>query len=164
MRHDRVMNRRSWPRVVAATLVVSAVVGLAGGAPRAEAVSKPPKAVACGDIVGGTWSVRDRLSGKGLSGSHYTVHATNFPCAKARMLVVKLTRRKSLGPGPTALLPGFMCISGIPKGVQLQHGGCSVGTSPNIMPAAGSKVFSWQACVAIPARHEHPTCTTRRSS
>jgi hypothetical protein len=156
------MKRRLWQRMVPATLLASAIVGLAGGAPGAQALSKPPKAVPCGDIIGGTWSVKDRLSGQGLSGNHYTVAATNFPCAKARTLVVKLTRRKSLGPGPTALLPGFMCITGIPKGVQLQHGGCSVGTSPNIMPTSTSKVFSWKACVAIPARHEHPSCTTRK--
>jgi hypothetical protein len=142
-------------------LLLAAAVGLVGGAPRADALSKPPKAVLCGDIAGGVWSVRDRLSGKGLSGTHYTVTATSFPCARARALVVKLTRRTSLGPGPTALLAGFMCITGLPKGVQLQHGGCSVGTSPMIMPTAQSKVFSWRACIAIPARHEHPTCTTR---
>jgi len=145
-------------------LLAAATVGLAGGAPRAEALSKPPKAVPCGDIVGGTWTVRDRVSGKGLSGTHYTVTATSFPCARARTLVVKLTRRKSLGPGPTPLLSGFMCITGIPKGVQLQHGGCSVGTSPMIMPTSTSKVFSWKACVAIPARHEHPSCATRTLS
>ena len=118
--------------------------------------------VACGDIAGGTWTVRDRLSGKALTGSHYTVGAVSFPCSTARSLVVKLTHRRSLGPGPVALLPGFMCISGLPKGVQLQHGGCSVGTSPVLMPTAGLKSFKWQACVAIPSRREHLSCTTRK--
>ena len=64
--------------------------------------------------------------------------------------------------GLSALLPGFMCISGLPKGVQLQHGGCSVGTSPVLMPTAGLKSFKWQACVAIPSRREHLSCTTRK--
>jgi hypothetical protein len=161
MKDNPAMSRLSWTHIVPATLV-SVTVALAGGALHAGAALNPPKAAPCGDIVGGAWSVRDRLSGKGLTGSHYTVAATNFPCAKARTLVAKLTRRRSLGPGPTALLPGFMCISGIPKGIQLQHGGCAVGTSPILMPTPGIKSFKWQACVAIPARHEHPSCTTRR--
>jgi len=140
-----------------------AVATLAGTTLRANAVLAPPKVVPCGDIVGGPWSVSDYESATKLAGSHYTVAAVNFPCATARKLVAKLTRRRSLGPGPTALLPGFMCLTGIPKGLQLQHGGCSVGTSPVLMPVAGLKSFKWQACVAIPARHLHLTCTTHKS-
>jgi hypothetical protein len=155
----RLMSRPSRTHALAATLLVAAVGAVAG---RAGATLAPPKQTQCGDIAGGVWKVSDRESGTALTGSHYTVVAVNFPCAKARTLVGKLTRRHSLGPGPTALLPGFMCITGIPKGLQLQHGGCSVGTSPILMPNAGVKSFKWQACVAIPARHLHPTCTTHK--
>jgi hypothetical protein len=152
MRHDL--------RLHALLAVVVAV--LAGGAVRAGATLAPPKQTPCGDIVGGAWTVRDRESGTGLTGSHYTVVAINFPCAKARTYVAKLTRRRSLGPGPTALLPGFMCITGLPKGFQLQHGGCSVGTSPVLMPTAAVKSFKWQACAAVMARRAHLSCTTRK--
>jgi len=161
MDDDPAMRRVSWAHVVPASLLVFVIVAFAGGAFRAAAALTPPKAAPCGDMVGGPWSVKDRVSGKSLSGNHYTVSTVNYPCAKARTFVAKLTRRRSLGPGPVALLPGFMCISGLPKGVQLQHGACGVGTSPVIMPTPGVKTFSWQACVAIPARHLHPTCTTR---
>jgi hypothetical protein len=113
-------------------------------------------------MIGGDWSVKDRLSGKGLKGSHYSVATINFPCAKARGFVAKLTRRTSLMPGPAPLLPGFLCITGIPKGLQLQHGGCTVARTPEeLMPRPDFKSFRWQACVAVPSRNEHMTCTTR---
>src|SRR4029079_6807074 len=118
------------------TLVLAAVLltaALAGRVARAGPTRARLRQTPCGDIVGGAWTVHDRESGTGLTGSHYTVVAVNFPCATARANVAKLTRRRSLGPGPTALLPGFMCLTGIPKGLQLQHGGCSVGTSPVLM-------------------------------
>jgi hypothetical protein len=159
--NDQPMPRPS-PSHLAALTLIAAAVALAGSRLHAGATLAPPKVVPCGDVAGGTWVVRDRLSGKGLTGSHYTVAAVNFPCATARTLAVTLTRRKSLGPGPTALLRGYMCITGIPKGLQLAHGGCSVGTSPILLPTGGIKSFKWQACTAIPARHEHMTCTTRR--
>jgi hypothetical protein len=153
------MRRVSGSHVVTALVVALAVGAVAGSA---GATLAPPKQTQCGDIAAGVWKVRDRESGTALTGSHYTVVAVNFPCAKARTFVAKLTRRRSLGPGPTALLPGFMCITGIPKGLQLQHGGCSVGMSPILMPNAGVKSFKWQACAAVMARHLHPTCTTRK--
>jgi len=155
------MGTGSRNRAAAVVAVTAALASLTGTALRADAALAPPKVIACGDIAGGTWMVRDRLSGKGLTGSHYTVGAINFPCSTARALAAKLTRRRSLGPGPTALLPGFMCLTGIPKGRQLEHGGCSVGTSQVLMPTATIKSFKWQACRTIPQRHEHPSCTTR---
>lgn len=143
-------------------LAVLVLFGVIGHGVSASAFLPLPKLTSCGDIRGGTWLVRDRLSGKGLTGSHYTVATVNFPCSKARTLVAKVTRMKSLGRGPSALLPGFTCLTGIPAGLQAQHGGCSVGTSPNLMPTAGIRSFRWQACVAIPSRREHMRCTTRK--
>ena len=87
----------------------------------------------------------DYESGTHLTGTHYTVVAVNFPCTLARSFVTRLTHRRSLGPGPRW---------------QLQHGGCSLGSTPVLMPTAGVKSFKWQACVAI--GHQHPTCTTRK--
>ena len=162
MADDQRMGRRSRTAVVIAMLFATALAALAADALRADAALKRPKVVTCGDIVGGAWTVRDRVSGERLTGSHYTVAVINYPCASARTLVAKLTRRRSLGPGPTSLLRGFMCITGIPAGLQLQHGGCAVGTSPILMPTPNIKSFKWQACVSVPARHEHPSCTTRR--
>jgi hypothetical protein len=144
-----------------AAVLAIAIAALAGSAVGAQVTLAPPKVVACGDIAAGTWTVRDKLSGKGLTGSHYTVGAIHFPCSTARTLAAKLTRRRSLGPGPTSLLPGYTCLTGIPKGFQLEHGGCAVGTSPILMPTANIKSFKWQACRAIPTRHQHVTCTTR---
>jgi hypothetical protein len=155
------MRRGSYV-VAALVLALAFCAAAAATKPPPKQATKPPKQTQCGDIAGGVWKVSDRESGTALTGSHYTVVAVNFPCAKARAFVAKLTRRRSLGPGPTALLPGFMCITGIPKGLQLQHGGCSVGTSPILMPNAGVKSFKWQACAAVMARHLHPTCTTRK--
>jgi hypothetical protein len=145
-----------------ALFVLTALVATVSSTASA-AVPAPPKVTPCGDIVAGTWSVRDRLSGKGLAGSHYSVTAINFPCARARTLVRKLTRRTSLMPGPAPLLPGFLCITGIPKGFQIQHGGCTIARSPEeLMPRPDFKSFSWKACVAIPSRQEHMSCTTRK--
>jgi hypothetical protein len=144
------------------SVAVIVLFGVVGPGVSDSAVLVPPKSTSCGDVTGGPWVVRDRLSGKGLTGSHYTVATVNFPCSKARTLVAKVTRMRSLGPGPSALLPGFMCLTGIPAGQQAQHGGCSVGTSPILLPTAGIKSFKWQACVAIPSRREHMSCTTRK--
>jgi hypothetical protein len=152
MVNDPRMRRGSRSHVVAA-LVLALAVGAVAGSARATLAP-------CGDIAGGRWTVSDYESGTHLTGTHYTVVAVNFPCSLARSFVTRLTHRRSLGPGPTALLPGFMCITGIPKGLQLQHGGCSLGTRPVLMPTAGVKSFKWQACVAI--GHQHPTCTTRK--
>ena len=121
----------------------------------------PPKVVQCGDIAAAVWTVRDRLSGKGLTGSHYTVGAISFPCSTARRLAAKLTHRRSLGPGPTSLLPGFMCLTGIPKGLQLEHGGCSVGTSPILSAYGDDQELQMAGVQGDPARHEHMSCTTR---
>jgi len=147
--------------IMLGAIAIAAVAVVGGTAWRADAALAPPKVVQCGDIAAAVWTVRDRLSGKGLTGSHYTVGAVSFPCSTARRLAAKLTHRRSLGPGPTSLLPGFMCLTGGTKGLQLEHGGCSVGTSPILMPTATIKSFKWQACRAIPARHEHMSCTTR---
>jgi hypothetical protein len=157
MVNDPRMRRGSRSHVVAALVLALAVGAVAGSA---RATLAPPKQTPCGDIAGGRWTVSDYESGTHLTGTHYTVVAVNFPCSLARSFVTRLTHRRSLGPGPTALLPGFMCITGIPKGLQLQHGGCSLGTRPVLMPTAGVKSFKWQACVAI--GHQHPTCTTRK--
>ena len=150
------------PRLRPAALLMLA--GLAMLSPPAPAATPPPpKTTPCGDMVGGAWSVKDRVSGKSLKGSHYTVTALNFPCAKARAFVAKLTRRTSLMQGPAPLLPGFLCISGIPKGLQLQHGACIVARTPEeLMPRPDFKSFGWQACVAVPSRNEHVSCTRAR--
>ena len=147
--------------------LIALFVALAGGAsaapPSPPNIGSPGKTVPCGDIVGARWTVRDRLSGEGLTGTHYSVSATNFACATTRSLVVKLTQRRSRGTGVTALLPGFMCATGIPAGVQIMRARCVIGTKPSdFIPHPGQKVFAFGACVAIPARHEHMSCATRR--
>jgi hypothetical protein len=128
--------------------------------PPKQTTKRPPKETQCGDIAGGRWTVSDYESGTRLTGTHYTVVAFSFPCSLARSFVKRLTHRPSLGPGPTALLPGFMCLTGIPKGMQLQHGSCALGSTPVVVPTAGVKSFTWQACVKI--GNQHRTCTTRK--
>src|SRR5690348_15123518 len=83
-------------------------VSVPGTAVAGGALPALPKLINCGDIAAGTWLVRDNLSGKGLTGRYYSVHAINFPCARARSLVRRLTRMRSLGRGPSALIPGFI--------------------------------------------------------
>jgi hypothetical protein len=156
------MRRGSY--VVGALVLALAFCAAAASAratkPPPKQTTKPPKQIQCGDIAGGRWTVSDYESGTRLTGTHYTVVAADFPCSLARSFVKRLTHRPSLGPGPTALLPGFMCLTGIPKGMQLQHGSCALGSTPVLVPTAGIKSFTWQACVKT--GHQHPTCTTRK--
>ena len=147
--------------------LIALFVALAGGAsaapPSPPNIGSPGKTVACGDIVGARWTVRDRVSGEGLTGTHYSLSATNFPCARARSLAVTLTHRRSRGMDVTALLPGFMCATGIPAGMQNTRARCVIGTkTSDFIPHPGQKLFAFGACVAIPARHEHMSCTTRK--
>ena len=56
-----------------------------------------------------------------------------------------------------------MCATGIPAGVQIMHARWVIGTkTSDFIPHPGQKLFAFGACVAIPARHEHMSCTTRR--
>ena len=139
----------------------TAVISIPGAAIAGGTTVALPKLTNCGDIAAGTWLVPDRLSGKALTGRYYSVHAINFPCAKARTLVIRITHMRSPGRGPASLVPGFMCLTGIPAGLQLEHGGCSVGTSPMLVPTAAIRSFRWQACRSIRGRSEHRRCATR---
>ena len=115
----------------------------------------------CGDIHGATWGARQ--GAHSVTGSHYSVSATNFPCATARRLAAKLTYKRSAGTGfNRKLLPGYTCLVSVPPGFLLSRGGCSVGAKVILLDPK-IKSFGWHVCEAVPARHEHVLCTVRRT-
>lgn len=149
-------------RHVAATVrwsLVSAVVCLCAVAPSAGARSNAARD--CGDILGASWTAREGTHS--VTGSHYSVSATNFACATARRLAAQMTHKKSPGTGfNRKLLPGYTCLVSVPPGFLLSRGGCSVGTKVVLMNPS-IKSFTWHVCEAVPARREHLLCTIRRT-
>jgi hypothetical protein len=126
-----------------------------------SAVARPSATRDCGDIRAATWGFRDGAGS--ITGSHYSVRATNFPCATARGLAAKMTYKKSTGTGfNRKLLPGYTCLVSVPPGFRLGRGGCSVGVKVTLMDP-NIKSFTWGVCQAFPARHEHMLCTVRRT-
>jgi len=139
--------------------LVPVVVCLCVVAP--SAVARSSVARDCGDIRGATWGFRQ--GSHSITGSHYSVGAENFPCATARRLAAKLTYKKATRTGYNrTLLPGYTCVVAVPAGFLLSRGSCFVGAKIILMDRK-AKRFGWAVCEAVPARHEHPLCTVRRT-
>jgi hypothetical protein len=139
--------------------LVPVLVCLCAIAPSATA--RPSVVRDCGDIRAATWDFRQ--GAHSITGSHYSVSATNFACATARKLAAKMTFKKAAGTGfNRTMLPGYTCLVAVPTGFLLSRGSCSVGAKVILMDP-NVKSFSWHVCEAVPARHEHPLCTVRRT-
>ena len=161
--------------VLAALCVGAALAGSASAAVAApSAVARPSATRDCGDIRAASWSFRQDTHS--ITGSHYSVRASNLACATARSLAAKMTYKKlpmTYEPSPGGfdrkLLLGYSCLVMVPPGFQLSRGRCFPGTNLALLQLQISRMdpkmksFSWTACVAVPARHEHMLCTVRRT-
>ena len=80
-----------------------------------------------------------------------------------------MTYKPAPGGFDRKLLLGYSCLVMVPPGFQLSRGRCFPGTNLALLQMQISRMdpkmksFSWTACVAVPARHEHMLCTVRRT-
>ena len=135
--------------------MIAAVLGLASEAPAGRGATFAQ--TDCGDMPGPVWHLIVVNEKRGATGSHYTVTATNMPCAKARSLALRLTRLRSPGKGfNSSILPGYTCMILPPVNQPLTIGGCVAGKV--LTPTPGAKGFNWHHCQYVLATRAHPTC------